>query len=145
MGIIIYIYIFPCSVSSVSPLLSFLFLIFALVHFIIFVETKGENTFRQGGNILKAIFVPSRSEEKSLEIKKQISWKLLATWDRGGGGEKKIESGQRSRSSISSKILFDRCRSSKNRTTVNGKSFFPIYFPSGNGRRTIQFFDSSSL
>lgn len=80
----IYIYI----LSSVSPLLSFLFLIFPLVHFIIFVETKGENTFRQGGNILKAIFVPSRSEEKSLEIKKQISWKLLATWDRGGREKK---------------------------------------------------------
>lgn len=73
--------------------------------------------------------------------------KFLGNCSRHGieGGEKKIESGQRSRSSISSKILFDRCRSSKNRTTVNGKSFFPIYFPSGNGRRTIQFFDSSSL
>lgn len=66
---------------------------FPCIHFIIFSSRSGKekNTFRQGGNILKAIFVPSRrrkvfgdQETNFLEIACDV-------------GEK-IESGQRSSS-----------------------------------------------
>lgn len=73
---------------------------FPYIHFIIFSPSRDRER-RKIRFVRAEIFSkPSlyhRGEAKSLEIKKQISWKLLATWgDRRGG--KKIESGQRSSS-----------------------------------------------
>lgn len=134
MGIILYIYISLVPFLLSSPFYSLFFPSYILL----FSSRRKEKIRFVRAEIFSKPSLYHRAAKKSLWRSRN---KFLGNCSRHGieEGGKKIESGQRSRSSISSKILFDRCRSSKNRTTVNGKSFFPFISLPGMGGEPFNF------